>query len=219
MHPIVPAIIPESFEILSKTLRSMAPWAHEVQVDIVDGIFVPFTSWPYQGEGDITALRTCTEEFLIEVDLMVMKPEEVVEAYLRAGVRRIVIHLESTNAIAEIRALKDRYDFRLGLSISNTTNLSILLSALQYGDYVQLMGIHDIGSQGQPFDGTVLTRIAELKRHTPDLLISIDGSVNEKTIPELLVAGADRFVSGSAILKSDNPERAFQKLTDLVRHV
>jgi ribulose-phosphate 3-epimerase len=79
------------------------------------------------------------------------------------------------------------------------------------------MGIHDIGSQGQPFDTEVLERIKHLKNLFPELIISIDGSVNEKTIPLLLEAGADRFVSGSAILNDENPKSAYERLSALVR--
>jgi ribulose-phosphate 3-epimerase len=78
------------------------------------------------------------------------------------------------------------------------------------------MGIHNIGSQGQPFDTEVLERIKELKNLFPELTISIDGSVNEKTIPLLRAAGADRFVSGSAILNTEDPVAAYERLSRLV---
>jgi ribulose-phosphate 3-epimerase len=82
-------------------------------------------------------------------------------------------------------------------------------------DYVELMGIDEIGRQGQPFDERVLQRIRDIKAKYPDLEVSIDGSVNEDTLPRLKEAGADRFVVGSAILNAENPEAMHKKLSRL----
>jgi ribulose-phosphate 3-epimerase len=217
MPSIIPAIIPESREYLEKTLFLVSGFTHEVQIDIVDGKFVPFTSWPY-GEGDSTdELKSLIKDFNVEVDLMVEEPETVIESYLQVGVRKVVIHLESTKKLKEIIAQKERYDFRLGFSINSDTDLQVLTSVIGSADYVQLMGIAHIGSQGQPFDTRVLTRITELLKINPNVLISIDGSVNLETLPQLYIAGARRFVAGSSILKAGDPKRAFETLRSLIR--
>jgi pentose-5-phosphate-3-epimerase len=75
------------------------------------------------------------------------------------------------------------------------------------------MGIKHIGSQGQPFDERVLERVAKLRALYPSRTISIDGSVNRETLPQLKAAGADRFVSGSAILNQPDPVLAYTELT------
>ncbi len=215
MSPVVPAIIPTSLTNLDETLTAVSSFAREVQVDIVDGVFVPFISWPY-GEGDtISDIGAYTNDFLIEVDLMLMEPERVIEEYLKAGVRRVVVHLESTKNLDAIFAFKKKYDFRLGFSIGNDTPLETLLSVIDGADYVQFMGIAKIGSQGQPFDERVLERISTLKQTHPNLLVSIDGSVNEETISRLAHAGADRVVAGSAILKAEDPQKSFTCLESL----
>ena len=77
------------------------------------------------------------------------------------------------------------------------------------------MGIAKIGSQGQPFDERVLERVRVLRAEYPELTISIDGSVNVETVVLLSQAGADRFVSGSAILKAKNPAEAFHEFEAL----
>lgn len=208
MRHIIPAVIPQSFDYLEDTLASIRPFTNEVQIDIVDGVFVPFTSWPHKG-GKIADLVTFTTDFDIEMDLMVKHPEEVLREYAETGVKSIVIHLESVSDFAIIQKEKANHGFKLGLSILNDSPLSLLEGYLEDADYVQLMGIAQIGSQGQPFDERVLDRIRELRAKSPNLMISIDGSVNETTIPLLKEAGANRFVSGSAILKSSNPEETF----------
>ena len=216
MPSIIPAIIPESLKYLERILSLASTFTHEVQIDIVDGVFVPFRSWPY-GEGeDITELKSLIKDFNVEVDLMVREPETVIEPYLQAGARKIIIHLESTEKLAEILAYKERYDFRLGLSINSDTDLHTLTAVIGSADYVQLMGIAQIGSQGQPFDSRVLTRITELLKMNPNLLISIDGSVNMETLPQLYIAGARRFVAGSSILKAGDPKRAYETLRSLI---
>ncbi len=215
MSPIVPAIIPKSFDDLRHSLERVAPFAREVQIDIVDGKFVPFTSWPGSDGDTISDIKEFSHQFLIEVDLMVVEPERVIEEYLRAGIRRIVVHVESTTHLNDIIAFKKQYDFKIGFSINNDTPLSTLTGIIEHADYVQFMGIAHIGSQGQPFDERVLERIETLKHTHPTLIISIDGSVNTDTVSRLAHAGADRCVSGSAILKAENPQRAYDELVSL----
>lgn len=215
MNVIIPAIIPTSHRHLVETLAVVSPFTRSVQIDIVDGKFVPFISWPYSEHASIEDIRNDIQGFDIEVDLMLMNPETVIEEYLEVGVSHVVVHLESTESLESIIALKSVYDFKLGFSINNGTPLETLTDVLDHADYVQLMGIAKIGSQGQPFDTRVLTRIAELKKSFPNHMISIDGSVNLETLPKLIKAGADRFVSGSAILGQKNPGEAFTILSQL----
>lgn len=212
---VVPAIIPRSFSHLDETLHEIASFADAVQIDIVDGKFVPFTSWPYRGSGNIQLVQQYSETFDIEFDLMVERPEMFIESYARTGAKRIVIHLESVDDMEPILACKAEHGFVLGLSILNDTPLTKLTEHLSDADYVQLMGIAKIGSQGQPFDERVLERITELRAREPDLQISIDGSVTDTTLPKLKSAGATRFISGSYILSASEPEVAFHTLESL----
>ncbi|MCF7816126.1 MAG: hypothetical protein K9M10_00680 [Candidatus Pacebacteria bacterium] len=215
MAQIIPAIIPKSQENLIQILSLVSSFTHSVQVDIVDGEFVPFVSWPYTENASLSELALVIKDFDVEIDFMILGPELVVEEYLKAGVTSIVVHLESTKNLDKILALKEKYSFKLGLSIGNDTNLSILTEAIEVADYVQLMGIQHIGSQGQPFDIRVLDRIRELKSRYPTLPISIDGSVNMETASLLVQAGADRLVSGSAVLKAEDPQIAYKLLKSL----
>jgi ribulose-phosphate 3-epimerase len=215
MSPVIPAIIPTSLSHLKETFQKVAPFAREVQVDVVDGVFVPFISWPYGGGEAVPELAQFTGDFIVEVDLMLMNPEEVIREYIDAKARQIVVHLESTKKLEDIIAIRKEHDFKLGFSINNDTPLGVLTRVIHDADYVQLMGIAHIGSQGQAFDERVLERIIELKRMYPSLLISIDGSVNQTTISKLAHAGADRCVSGSAILKQENSHEAYDALVAL----
>jgi len=216
MTQIIPAVIPKSLEHLTTTLATIASFTHDVQIDIVDGKFVPFTSWPYTEKTSPRDMKRLIQDFVVEVDLMIHGSEHVIEEYAEAGVKRVVVHLESTLNLKAILALKEKYAFELGFSISNDTDIRALTSVIHFADYVQLMGLAKIGSQGQPFDTRVLTRIAELKDLYPSTPISIDGSVNTETLPQLRDAGADRFVAGSSILSADEPHVAYASLVALV---
>jgi len=214
---IIPAIIPKSLAHLSESLALVFPFTCTVQVDIVDGVLVPFTSWPYIEDGDVAEMKILAEGFDIEIDLMVQNPEEVIEEYLHAGAKRVVVHLESTTNIDAILAFKNEYNFLLGFSILNDTDMSVLVEVLPYADYVQLMGIKDIGSQGQPFDTRVIERVRNIKQAFPNVEISIDGSMNAETIPPLVEVGATRFAVGSAIMGAQNPEQQYETFTKLIR--
>ncbi len=215
MNAIIPAIIPQSFDHLSDAVASVRSFAPEVQVDIVDGHFVPFTSWPYRGSGSVMLLRDIAESITVEVDLMIERPEMALPLYIDAGVKKVVVHLESTTEMNAILAHHRSHDYELGLSIGNDTPLGKLRSLICEVDYVQLMGIRHIGSQGQPFDDEVLTRVRALRTEFPELTISIDGSVNATTLPLLKAAGANRFVSGSAIFDASDPHAAYESLANL----
>lgn len=213
---IIPAVIPQSEAHLKDTLTTLAQFSKEVQVDIVDGVFVPGISWPYSEDGNLQPLSQFTETMDIEIDLMVKDPELVMRGYLETGVRRVVVHLESVTDLGPIVALKREFDFALGFSIGNDTPLEVLESVIGYADYVQVMGIASIGSQGQPFDERVLERIRTIVgMHFATLPVSIDGSVNTETLSRVIEAGVDRVVVGSAILHAPNPRAAYEDLVSI----
>ena len=216
---VVPAIIPTSQRHLDTTLEQCASFAEEVQVDIVDGKFAGTASWPYEG--------VCSPELLlegyrfdgvpVELDLMITNPEETIDLWLKTGARKIVVHIESTKHIDDIIEQSAPKGFHLGISLNNDTDLSVLDNIdMDAVEYIQLMGIKEIGAQGQPFDERVLERIKEVRRLYPRLPISIDGSVNKETIIRLAHAGASRFVAGSAVLKTENWGEAYASLKELV---
>ena len=213
MIPIVPAIIPKSAaEIL--TLLPRLSFSPEIHVDVVDGKFVPYTSWPYSPQGIPTEVRTETDKFTLEVDLMVEDPLLAADAWLAAGADMLVFHTENIGPEA-LKRFSDSTKISIGIAVINDTPLEILETYLEAVDYVQLMGIAKVGAQGQPFDERVLTRIMELKKRYPTLTLSIDGSVNQKTIAKFAAVGVDRLICGSAIVGATNPQVAFLELQRL----
>ena len=221
MIEIIPAIMPANTTDLQSKLAQVVGLAPAVQIDIMDGKFVKNVSWPYsEDEGYFQEILNENaglpywDQFDFEVDLMVMRPEEVINDWISAGVRRIVVHEESTDNLD--RLLKDFrqrfpkneqpdvFDCEIGIAQNNETPIESLFPFLDRIDFIQLMGIAEIGVQGNPFDERVLDKIRALRAHAPRIIISVDGAVSLDTAPELIAAGANRLVAGSAIFKSEN---------------
>ncbi len=212
--PIVPAIIPASEADLKQALQKIA-WSSEVQIDVVDGRAVPFVSWPFEPEGEPVSVRKEITEFTVEVDLMTEKPLLAAEKWLKAGADMLVFHLENIS-LADFSFFTKETKMSVGISALNDTPFLELVEYVKEADYVQLMGIAEIGTQGQPFDERVLERIKKIKELFPQKPISIDGSVNEETIEQLVNAGVDRLIVGSAITKKSDTYKAYESLCALL---
>lgn len=214
MIPIVPAVIPSSASFMRELLPNLH-FSPEIHVDVVDGQFVPFTSWPYEPVGVPVETKSVTDSFTLEVDLMVNKPLQAGKDWLEAGADMLVFHIE-TVTLNDFKEFAEQTKISIGISALNDTALENLFTYADYADYIQLMGIAKIGAQGQSFDERVLERIEIVKRHFPRLPISVDGSVNKDTIKRLSQAGVDRLICGSAIVKAKDPKIAHYNLSQLL---
>jgi ribulose-phosphate 3-epimerase len=229
MIEIIPAVMPENIEDLERKLGQVAGAVPLVQIDVMDGRFTPSQSWPYQKKQDIYFEQIVNEDrglpfwedLDFEIDLMVMNPLQTIDAWVAAGAKRLLIHVESTEAIEAIKELRNRFpkddpvSLEIGAAIGLDTPLETLNEIASDLDVIQCMGIAKIGYQHEPFDERVLSRIAELRKRLPESIISVDGGVTLENAPDLIAAGADRLVSGSAIFTAPNPReviREFQKV-------
>lgn len=239
MVEVIPAIIPESFEDLKEKMSLVDGITKIVQIDACDGKFVPSKSWPYSGDSD-GEFRNITEEVVgfpfwksldFEVDLMVSHPENVVEDWIRAGVRRVVLHIESSNHIKDLlKGMREKYGWwgdtpltiEFGVALGMNTSIDKVFEYLDpnsegrsLADFIQFMGIREIGFQGQFLDDRIFGRIRELRQAYPDAIISVDGGVNLENASDLVEAGVNRLVSGSAIYESGDIKGAIQKLRSM----
>jgi ribulose-phosphate 3-epimerase len=239
MVDVIPAIIPESFEDLQDKMSLVNGLTKMVQIDACDGKFVPSKCWPYINDHD-GDFRNITEEEAgfpfwhsldFEVDLMVSHPENVVEDWIRAGVKRIVLHIESAPHIKDlIKDLRTKYGWygespltiEIGIALNpNTSNEKIFeyldpnTEGRSLVDFVQFMGIREIGYQGQLFDERVFGKIRTLRQSYPDAIISVDGGVTLENAHDIVEAGVNRLVSGSAIYGSEDIKEAIEKLKGL----
>lgn len=213
--PIVPAIIPLSVADLAATIHQLGT-VPELHVDVVDGQFVTSRSWPYITPDSPVSAQSILAPYALEVDLMVMDPVAAASDWIRVGADRLVFHAESISPSA-FRLFAESATVTVGISALNETPFTVLEAYLPSADFVQVMGIAAIGAQGQPFDERGIERITQLQSDYPNLPISLDGSVNRDTLARLLTLGLDRYIMGSAIVKTENPAAAYQEFSAVAR--
>lgn len=216
---IVPSYPAPSFTALKNWIQTLAAVTDEVQIDFVDGRFVSATSWPFtDAEPPLQALEHW-EEFptavSYECDLMVQDPEQYLDALVQRGVKRVIIHHQSTRDYEACVAHAQLHGYIHGLAVLPHVVVDDIAPLLEQFSYVQVMGIASVGAQGQPFASAALQVIAELRVRFPNMVIGVDGAVNADTIPSLVAAGATRLAPGSAITKAANPAAAFSQLQAL----
>ena len=222
---IIPAILGRSLEDVHEQLSRVSRLVPLVQIDVCDGKLTPEATWPYNKHGEADFENFLTEDdglpfwesVNFEIDLMTKKPEDEIEKWVRAGASRIIIHFESADPdkLGEIIATLRQSDVEVGISLDVSTPLDVLEPLEEYIDSVQLMGIDRDGFQGQPFDEVVLDRVRQVREKFPFMHIAVDGGVNLETAADILDAGADRLVVGSALFESYDIEetlREFQML-------
>jgi len=237
MTEIIPAIIPESFYDLEDQMALVDGLTNSIQIDVCDGIFVPSKSWPYTTDKENNFEKIINEELDFpfwktldfEVDLMVSNPENIVEDWIRIGANRVVLHLESTPNMKDlITDLRNKYGWfgestlavEIGIAINVNTPIEKIFEYLDTHssngrslvDFVQFMGIREIGYQGQFFDERVIGRIRDLRQAYPEVIISVDGGVKLENAHEIVEAGVNRLVSGSAIFESENIKDTIDQL-------
>lgn len=211
---VVPAIIPQSKEAVLQYAKDLS-FSRELQLDLVDGEFVSSVCWPYQPMGEPMSVKAALDVYTLEVDLMVAKPLPAAREWVKAGADMLVFHIE-TLSVEAFQAFSEETHSTLGVSAHGATPLEKLIEYAQHADYIQLMGIYEIGAQGLPFDVATLDKVRELRQIFPDMMISVDGSVNKDTITRLKEAGVDRFVCGSAIVRQADPKQAHRELVALI---
>ena len=237
MAEIIPAILEKDFKEIKHKLGILRGLVKTVQLDIEDGIFVKNTTWPFlprvQLRGDATLdenfRRIINEEegmpnfqdFDFEIDLMVSDAVENFDLYAKLGAKKIIFHIEAVEAVEEFRDFLEgldlyvRDDIKIGVAINPGTALEQIFSVIPHIDFVQVMGIAEIGFQHGTFDERAISHIRTLREKFSDLVISVDGGVNLDTAPLLVTAGAERLVIGSAIWKSDDIINTIKKFQEL----
>lgn len=211
MYQIIPAVIPHTLADLAAFANQFL-WLPRIQIDVVDGKFVSDTSWPYNEVAAVAEATSVLDRHNVMVDLMVADPLQAAVDFLLIGASELVIHLESVVSLDDFVQLKSRFDFSLWIAGNDTLPISEYVKHADYIDGIQLMGIHTIGAQAQPFSDRVLENCRAIIAALPQLPVVIDGSVNKDTIRALYEAGARQFVVGSALQGSD-PRALY---TDLV---
>lgn len=229
MIEIIPAIMPAWKRDIAEKAMRFGGLVSMMQVDIMDGRFVPEATWPYRiagaGEGgereEGAVALPLVEGMHFEVDLMIEAPEQHIAHWSGSGAKRYIFHIESIRdsqaLLRHAKLLRAEHGAEIGFALNIETDISELVPYMGEADFVQCMGIARIGYQGEPFDARAIQKISDLREQYSDIIISVDGGVSLRTAPELVKAGARRLVAGSALLniKTEDIPSALAKFQEL----
>ena len=191
--------------------ESRADWFH---LDIMDGVFVPNISY---GLPVVKAIRTMAEKPL-DVHLMITGPERYVSDFKKAGADILTVHYEAVTHLHRLVWQIKNEDMMAGVALNPHTPICLLEDILPELDMVLIMSVNP-GFGGQKFIQNSLRKVEALRemaeRLNPDVMIEVDGGVDDETAPLLVEAGADILVSGNYIFKSSNPIQTIEGLKSI----
>lgn len=223
MIKVLPAIIPINKIQLEEEIKKFSAFADLVQVDISDGTFAPVKTWPYNGR-DAEYFENLKnqndgwpkwEDVDIELHLMVSHPENMLNEWISTGISTVVAHIEATTDFQKVIDICKENSVSVGVAIKPSTDISKIENFVSQVDFIQVMGSDNIGRHGIELENIAIDTIKELRSKFPERIIAIDIGVNEDTAETLVNAGANKLISGSAILNAVDPESVWDFLTSL----
>ncbi len=205
---ITPSILSADFSRLQEEVDSIADSADWLQVDVMDGHFVPNLSF---GAPVLKWLKT---DLPLDIHLMVSNPADRVQEFLDIGVANISFHAEAVKSTEERKQIIDQIHAggaKVGIALNPETAIDAVGDILEDIDLLLIMSVHP-GFGGQEFIDHVLSQVQTARSAYPDLMIQMDGGIDDKTAPKCIEAGANNLVSGSFIFGAEDRTMAIKFL-------
>lgn len=203
---LAPSILSADFKVLGQEMQKTAEnGARYLHFDVMDGMFVPSISF---GMPVLASIHNATNQ-LMDVHLMVQEPIRYIEAFQKAGADLVTIHLEACEDVEATITTIHECGMKVGLSICPETDAKMVLPYLSEVDMILVMSVHP-GFGGQKFIPESLEKIRKIRAMIAERRLSVDiqvdGGICLANVRDVLDAGANIIVAGSAVFNGD-PEK------------
>lgn len=205
---ISPSILSADFANLEADIKRVEPYVPWLHIDVMDGHFVPNISI---GVPVVKSIRKITNLFL-DTHLMIENPIKYVDAFVDAGSDLITFHYEATKdkTIETIEKIKSR-NVKVGLSIKPKTSVDEIKEYISLVDMILVMTVEP-GFGGQKFMEDCANKIAQIKEIKKDILVQVDGGINDKTAIICKNFGVDSLVAGNYIYSASDIKKAIENI-------
>lgn len=205
---IVPSILAADLSRLDEEITSVEPYADGIQVDEMDGVFVPAT---HRFAPLLKNLRTTLP---LDIHLMVTNPGERIAEFLALGANYITFHAEVVPKTADRKALITKIrdgGATAGIAINPETEVAAIDDVIGDVDLVLVMSVHP-GFSGQKFLPEVLSKVRAIRAAYPKLSIQMDGGIDGETAKLCLDAGANTLVAATYVFSAADRAKAISAL-------
>jgi len=212
---LCPSILSADFARLAESVRPVEPYCEMLHLDVMDGHFVPnLTIGP-----PVVRSLSAVSRLPLDCHLMIEDPDRYLRAFAEAGARYLCVHQEAcTHLHRTIQAIRAE-GMLPGVAVNPATPIPSLDPVLPDLHFVLVMSVNP-GFGGQSFIPYSLEKVRDLRRRISErgleTAVQVDGGVCEETLPDLIRAGADWFVAGSAVFGAPDPAQAARRLQEMI---
>lgn len=212
MIRICPSILNANFDDLPNEISRVAQVSDLLHLDVMDGKFVPNSTFSFEQAYEIIGYSILP----VDVHLMIEQADRYAIDYIQTGAFSITVHFEACEDPLNVLRSIRKSGKRVGLAIKPNTQLTAIENFLDEIDMLLVMTVEP-GFGGQSFIESVVPKIEKARewlreRELTDTWLQVDGGINLETIQTARKAGADTFVAGSVVYKSENPAATIQQL-------
>ncbi len=212
---ITPSILNADLSHLSDEIAKIASVSDFIHLDVMDNIFVPNFTFDFDGASSIIK----SSPVPIDSHLMVADVDEIAIAYAQAGSASVTIHVEAVRDIRRTTQGIRAAGARAAIALKPASAIEDYEEYLSEIDMVLIMTVEP-GFGGQPFMEEMLAKVSATRKLIGDrpIWLQVDGGISLSTIERAHDAGADTFVAGSAVFKSEDPASMVEALRQAVSH-
>lgn len=208
---IVPAILTDDFSTFQEQLAKVSAHFSSVQIDVIDGIFLPHKTFSERAE-----LKDLNSEAYFELHLMVQDPLAEIAKWAEIdSVTGAVFHIEADVDPKKCIDVIKQHGWKAGIALNPETPLEKILPYVNMADEILFMTVHP-GQQGAAFVPAVLEKIKEYKKLNTGAVCSADGGINKTDIKDVAAAGVEKMYIGSMLTKAEDTDAAHQELINIL---